>query len=561
MARGEIEADLVLKNGQIVNVFSGEVYTGDVAIYHTRIVGIGGYRAKKVIDVEGEFIAPGFIDGHVHIESAMVRLSEFARAVVPLGTTTVVIDPHEIANVLGMDGIRYMLESAKYLPLSVYIMLSSCVPTTHMETTGAHLSGEDLSPFLNLKWVLGLGEVMNFPGVIGRDQGVLDKIRMAGERRIDGHAPGLSGKDLVAYVAAGVRSDHESTTAQEAREKLRAGMYVMLREGTTARNLDALLPLVNSDNVSRLIFCTDDRHPLDLLTEGHINSMIKRAIEKGIDPITAIKMATINPTEYFGINDIGAIIPGYRADLVTFDNFENLRINRVIKGGKVVAEGGQLLPLEKSPPQVHIRSSINVHWMELKDFSILAEDERVKIINIIPNQLTSQKLIERPKVVAGQVVSDTDRDILKAAVVERHLASGNVGKGFVKGFGLKRGAIASSVAHDSHNIVVVGVTDDDMLRAVIEIIKLRGGMVTVVDGKVKASLALPIAGLMSEEPLEEVSSKLEELRKAAGELGCTLKDPFMQLSFLALTVIPELRLTDKGLVDVKQFKLVPLFGE
>jgi len=557
-ARGEEEADLLLKNVRLVNVLSGEVHLTNVAIARTRIVGLGEYRAKEEIDLDGYYLCPGFIDGHVHIESSMLTIPEFAKAVVPHGTTAVVIDPHEIANVLGLDGIRYMLESSKYNPLSVYVMLPSCVPATDMETSGSRLASYDLAPLFNDPWVLGLAEVMNYPGVIFGNSEVLAKIASARDHPIDGHAPGLSGRDLSAYVAAGIGSDHECTTLEEAREKLRLGMYIMIREGSTAHNLKDLLPLVTPENSRRMMFVTDDRHPDDLMDEGHIDHLIRMAIDQGLDPIVAIQMATINPAEYFGLKELGAITPGRRADLVLFDDFKNFRILKVWRGGKLVAEDGKIIPWERPPRPITLRSSMNINWDGV-DFRIPAEGSRIRVIQVVPGQIITRKLVVEPKIADGYVVSDVERDILKMAVIERHMASGNMGKGFVKGFGLKKGALASSVAHDSHNIVVVGVTDEDMMKAVKEIEAMKGGLVAVADGQVLARLPLPIAGLMSEAPIQQVRADLEKLKEATQAMGCTLKEPFMAMSFLALPVIPELKLTDKGLVDVTQFKFVSLF--
>ncbi len=557
-ARGEEEADLLLKNVRLVNVLSGEIYLTSVAIAGTRVVGIGEYRAREELDLDGYYLCPGFIDGHVHIESSMLTVPEFAKAVVPHGTTAVVIDPHEIANVLGLDGIRYMLESSKYNPLSVYVMLPSCVPATDMETSGSRLASYDLAPLLSDPWVLGLAEVMNYPGVIFRDTEVLAKIVSARGHPVDGHAPGLSGHDLAAYVAAGIGSDHECTTLEEAREKLRLGMYVMIREGSTAHNLKDLLPLVTPENSRRMMFVTDDRHPDDLMDEGHIDHLIRMAIDQGLDPIIAIQMATINPAEYFGLKELGAITPGRRADLVLFDNFKDFRVLKVWRGGKLVAEDGKVIPWERPSRSVPLRSSMNINW-EGVNFRIPAQSSRIRVIGVVPGQIVTRKLILEARVVDGYAVSDVERDILKLAVIERHMASGNMGKGFVQGLGLKKGAMASSVAHDSHNIVVVGVDDEDMMLAVKEIEAMKGGQVVVAEGRVLARLPLPIAGLMSEKPVHEVRKGVEEVNEAAKALGCTIDEPFMTLSFLALPVIPELKLTDKGLVDVTQFKFVPLF--
>lgn len=558
LARGHGEVDLLLKNARVVNVFSGDIHQTSIAVSGSQIVGFGDYSARHVIDLDGHFVAPGFIDGHVHIESSMVTVPQFARAVVPQGTTSVIIDPHEIANVLGLDGIRYMLESSKYNPLSVYVMLPSCVPSTHMETAGSELLWYDLNVLINNPWVLGLGEMMNYQGVLALESDVLDKLRAFAGQRIDGHAPGLSGRDLSAYVAAGIRSDHESTTIGEAREKLRQGMWVMIREGSTARDLAELLPLVTPENSRHCMFVTDDRHPADLMDEGHINYSIKKAIALGLPPVAAIQMATINTAQYFGLKDKGAIIPGFSADLVIFDNFEDFNILQVYRDGQLVAEQGKLIFTPQAKRPIPIRGSINVNWESI-DFRVPAQSRRLRVIGMVPQQLITEQLIEEPKTENGLAIADTTRDILKIAVIERHLGSGSLGKGFVKGCGLKRGAIASSVAHDSHNIIVIGTNDADMMTAVKEIALMRGGLCVVDGGQIIGRLPLPIAGLMSDRPLEQVRGSLTQIMEAAKSIGSQIDDPFMAMSFMALPVIPRLKLTDMGLVDTTKFDIVPLF--
>jgi adenine deaminase len=559
-ARGEVVADLVLKNASIVNVYSAEIYRADVAIYAGYIIGIGGdYTAHETIDLTGLFLMPGFIDGHVHIESSMVEVPQFVRAVVPLGTTSVIADPHEIANVLGYEGIRYMMDASKYNPLNVFFMMPSCVPSTNMETAGSNLRAFDIFPFLREKWVLGLAEMMNYPGVINGDHDVLDKLKIVDQKRRDGHAPGLSGKSLAAYIAAGIASDHECTTPEEAMEKLRLGMYIMIREGSGTKNLVDLLAMVSKENLQRIMFVTDDRHPHDILEEGHINFMIKTAIAKGIDPVAAIRMATLNTAEYFRLEKLGGLAPGNFADIVAVDDLNKFNIKYVFKNGKLVACDGK--PIYELPvrPQASIRSSVNIKWLEGTEFNIPAQGNRCHVIQLIRDQIVTEHIVADVNVRNGLVPSDPEQDILRCFVVERHQASGRIGKGLIRGFGLKSGAIASSISHDSHNLIAVGVDDADILRAIIQLNKMGGGIAVANNGEIIDALELPIAGLMSSQPLEHVNDGLKSLIRSARSLGSALTDPFMQLSFVALPVIPKLKLTDKGLVDVEKFQIIDLF--
>ena len=561
-ARGDGAVDLVLRNARIVNVFSAEVYESDVAISRSRIVGLGpGYEGKKQIDLAGAYLAPGFIDAHVHIESSMIGVREFARAVLPRGTTSVIVDPHEIANVHGLDGIRYMFDQAKYGRLSMFVMVPSCVPATSMATAGAHLDAKDIIPLLNDPYVLGLAEMMNYPGVVHGDPEVVEKLEMFHDRVLDGHAPALSGHHLSAYVAAGVGSDHECTTVEEAQEKLRLGMYIFIREATNAHNLRDLLPLVTPQNCRRFCFCSDDRHPSDLLERGHIDSMIRTAIAEGLDPLTAIRMATLNSAEWFRLQDRGAIAPGRRADLVVFNSFDDLEIQLVLRGGQVVASDGEMsIPLDKPLRPSYLRSSMNVDWRAV-DFAIPAAGRKVRVIGIVPGQLITEHRIEAARLVHGRAEADVERDLLKIAVIERHMASGRMSRGFVQGMGLRRGAIASTVAHDHHNLIIVGTDDASMMTAARAVADMRGGLAVANGDRVLARLPLPVAGLMSDKPLEIVCKQMEELRDAVQALGSPLEQPFVVLSFLALEVIPSLKLTDQGLVDVERFEFVPLFVE
>ena len=560
VARGIEKADLIIKNANLVNVFNDEIQQTDISIYDGKIAGIGqGYEGKREIDVKGAYITPAFIDGHVHIESSMCVPKEFAKAVVPEGTVTVIADCHEIANVFGLHGISFMREACRDLPLKVYFMLPTCVPATDSETSGFELASYDLSLLIEDESVLGMAEVMNFTGVLNCDNSVISKIKLGHlkHKKVDGHAPGLSGKDLCGYVAAGIMSDHECTVAKEASEKLGLGMYIMIREGSAAKDLKPLIPILKGKNTRRCIFVTDDRHPTDL--KGHINDMIRQCVEAGIDPITAIKAASLNTAEYFGLSDLGAIAPGYRADMLIFDNLKDFKPKIVIKGGEIVAENGKLITDTDKNEIPKLRGSVNVKWIEDDDFKIPAKSNRAKVIEVVPGTLLTKEIISKIKIEDNYAISDTDNDILKIMVFERHRATGNIGKGFIKGFGLKSGAIASTVAHDSHNMIVIGTNDADMKAAAIELVKSQGGKVAVNEGKVIARLPLPIAGLMSDKSFETVLEECQELKNGVKQLGCKLEDPFMTMAFLSLSVIPSLKITDKGVVDVNASKFVDIF--
>jgi adenine deaminase len=567
VARGETPADLLLKNARVVNTFIGEIEQANVAIYGDRIAGVGDYdKAREIIDLQGRFLAPGLINGHTHIESSMLHPARYAQAVVPRGTLAVVTDLHEIANVCGSKGIRFITDWARKLPLDMLFMAPSCVPATHLETSGARISSREIKRILAHPNVIGLGEMMNFPGVVSGNEEVLKKINAAKGRVIDGHAPGLAGKELNAYLSAGILSDHESTTLEEGKEKLRRGMYLMIREGSSEKNLDALLPLITDNTYKRCFFVVDDRSCSDLLQEGDIDAVIRKAISRGLEPVRAIQMATINPAEYFRLHDRGAVGPGYIANLITITDLAKLEIDMVFYQGKLAAKQGKpFFPLY--PITLELRDTVRIKPHTVESLKIpLPQRERLgegepseesyPVIEIIPGQIVTKKALEKIKVVDGVVMPDMERDILKLVVVERHRASGNIGLGLVKGFGLKKGALASSVAHDSHNIITVGANDLDILKAVEEINRLQGGLVVCADLEILASLPLPIAGLLSPEPLDVVVSQHETVEKAAASLGNLPPAPFSILSFLALPVIPELRLTDLGLVDVNEFKLL-----
>ena len=541
-----------------MNVFTSEVETTDVAIVRGTIVGLGdGYTAETTVDLDGAYLVPGWIDAHVHIESSMVTPAEFARAVVPRGTTTVVVDPHEIANVHGLEGVDYMLAASAGIPLDVQVQIPSCVPATPMGTAGAELSADDLATFIGRERVLGLAEVMNFPGVIHGDPGVHAKITAFEGHPIDGHAPGVRARALNAYVAGGPRSDHECTAPDEATEKLRRGLWVFFREATNARNLDALLPALTAGTAHRICLCTDDRQPADLLDEGGIDAMLRRIVAAGVDALTAIRLATLNPATCFGLTDRGAIAPGRRADLCVLDDLSEFRPRAVYTSGELAAEDGRLvaaLPARTAPPAPRVRVELDEARLRIE-----VGGARHRVIRAIPDQLITSHEIWSPTAREGAAVADPDRDLAKLAVAERHGRTGGVGLGFVTGLGLRRGALAGTVAHDHHNLIMAGVDDRSMVTAARAVAAAGGGLAVALHDEVVAELPLPVGGLMSEARIDDVRAEFDALLEAARALGCAVHDPFMALSFLALEVIPSLKLTDQGLVDVDAFAPVPLW--
>ncbi len=556
-ARGEEPADLLLANARIVNVCNGEIESGSVAITGGFIAGTGDYRqAKEILDLAGAFVLPGFIDGHTHIESSMLDIAQYARAVVPHGTTTAITDLHEIANVGGMAGIDYIMAGARRLPLSLFLMAPSCVPATPFETAGARLDAGALRPLLRREDCLGLGEMMNFPGVLNADQEVLAKMRAAASKTIDGHAPGLSGNDLNAYIAAGAASDHESIALAEAQEKLARGMYLMIREGSAEKNLAALLPLVTDKTYHRCLLVVDDRSCTDLLRDGDMDAVVRRAIALGLEPVRAVTLATLNPARYYGLKRRGAVAPGCQADLVVTRDLEQLPVDMVFYRGKLVARQGKVLFKTKAESAGRLTGTVNIQPFTLEALKLKAKHAVQAVIEVVPGQIVTRKLMLEVAGNGGEITPDTGSDLLKAVVVERHRATGNIGVGLVRGFGLKDGALASSVAHDSHNIVAVGASDRDILAAVKEIERLGGGLVVAAGGEILGSLPLPVAGLLSPEPLDVVAARFSQLEALAGKLGTTLPAPFSALSFLALPVIPEIRLTERGLFDVKEFRFI-----
>jgi adenine deaminase len=560
VARGDEPADLVLAGGRVLSVFSGELLEADVAVAGEHVAGIGRYEGRETVDCSGLIVLPGFIDGHMHIESTKLTVDEFARVVLPWGTTTVVLDPHEIANVFGLRGVRALLAAADGVPLDCYVMVSSCVPASPFESSGEIITAEDIAGFLAEEpRALGVAEMMNFPAVVAGEDEALAKVEAAGRlgRHVDGHAPGLSGPALNAYVAAGVRSDHECTTAEEALEKRRLGMWIMIREGSAARNLEALLPVVLEHGSANSMLCTDDREPDQLLDEGHVGDVVRKAVAFGCPAADAVAMATLNPARYHRLHEHGAVAPGYLADLVAVEDLERFRPVRVWKRGRLAAERGQALGIAPAEAPAWMRDSVRVPRLSGESFRIPA-DGRVRVIGVEPGEIVTRALVAEPEVRAGEALADPARDLAKVAVVERHRGTGRIGLGFVRGFGLRRGALASTHAHDAHNLVVVGVDDADMAAAANRLAVVGGGQAAVEGGEVVGELPCPIGGLLSDRPAEQVAAAARRLEVSARGLGVTMDSPFMAMSFLALSVIPELKITDRGLVDTVRFELVPL---
>ncbi len=562
-ARGLEPADCVLKNCQVVDVFCGGILDTDVAICGDTIVGLGSYDGVRKIDCKGAYVSPGFMEGHIHIESSMLCPRQFVKTVLPHGTTTVVCDPHEIANVAGLEGIRYILEESADLPCSIYVMAPSCVPATHLETSGATLSAVDLEHILEIPQVIGVAEMMNFPGVLFQDPGVMEKLKLADRMRVplDGHAPGLSGKDLQAYIGSGIMSDHECSTVAEAQEKLSSGMYLFIREGSAAKNLEGLLPVVTEKNSHRCLLVTDDCHPDELLRDGHLDRILRKAISLGLNPITAIQMVTLNVANYFRLRGRGAVAPGYRADLVLFDDLKDIRVKDVFYGGMLNGEASFFVDGVKQKQRAQypaVFDSVHVALDRLS-FQIRAEGKVARVIRIQKDELITDSVELPMESVDGLVESDLSRDIVKLAVIERHQATGNMGLGFVQGIGLSKGAIASTVGHDSHNITVIGTNDHDMEVVVNSIVQQGGGLAIVCDGEIMAKLPLDVAGLMASADAEVLADNFAALLRVAKVQGVQVEDPFMLMSFLALPVIPHLKMTDLGLVDVDNFCMTSLW--
>ena len=552
VARGDEPAELVVCGGRVFSVFTREWLETDVAIVDGHVAGLGDYQGNEELDASGRHVVPGFIDAHMHLESSKLLVDELARLVLPLGTTTVVVDPHEIANVLGTDGVHWLLDVCGGLPLDVYFMASSCVPASSFESPRRPLSPGDLEGLLRRRRVIGLAEMMNFPGVVSGNEHELAKLRLPGAEHVDGHAPGVVGKTLNAYAAAGIYSDHEASTIEEGRERLRAGMWLLIREASAARNLHALLPLAREYGTGRIAFCTDDREPEHIAEDGHVNSMVRDSVATGTPPEDALVMATLNPATWHGLRHLGAIAPGYQADLLLLPELESFVPETVLKRGRPVGE------IERVEVPEWVKHTVRVRHVAARDFAIPWEGGKARVIGVIPDQIVTESLVEEPTVEDGHAVADPDRDLAKIAVIERHLGTGRRGVGLVRGFGLRSGALASTFSHDAHNIIVVGVDEQDMARAIARLTEIGGGVVVVEDRGVRAELALPVAGLISEAPLAEVVAASRGCIEAAARLGCKLPSPFQTMAFLALSVIPSLKITDQGLVDVDRFELVPL---
>jgi adenine deaminase len=555
VARGSEPADLVVRGGRVLSVFTREWVEADVAIADGWVAGLGDYEGREVLDAAGRYVVPGFIDAHMHLESTKLLPDEFARLVLPLGTTAVVLDPHELANVLGTDGVHWLLDACDGLPLDFYFMASSSIPASDFESPRRPLSAGDLDSLLRRRRVLGLAEMMNFPGVIAGDEAELEKLALATDVHVDGHAPGVLGKSLNAYAAAGIRSDHEALTPEEGRERLRAGMWLLIREASMARNLHALLPLVQEFGTNRIAFCTDDRDPEDIAANGHINGMVREAVAAGVAPEDAVVLASHNPATWHRLWHLGAIAPGYQADLLVLPDLERFEPEVVLKAGRPAAE----IPRPHVPEWV--KHSVRIRPVSAADFRIPWEGGSARVIGLVPDQVVTEHLVEEPATRNAEAVADAARDLAKIAVIERHLGTGRIGRGFVRGSGLQRGALASTVAHDAHNIVVVGLDDGDMAVAVQRLAELGGGIAVVDGGEVRAELPLPVAGLLADAPLAEVIERSLACNDAARELGWSGATPFLTLAFLALSVIPSLKITDRGLVDVDRFELVPLRAE
>jgi adenine deaminase len=552
VARGDEPAELVVRGGQVFSVFTREWLEADVAIVDGHVAGLGDYEGEEELDASGRHVVPGFVDAHMHLETTKLLVDEFARLVLPLGTTTVVVDPHEIANVLGTDGVHWLLDVCGGLPLDVFFMASSCVPASSFESPRRPFSPGDLEGLLRRRRVIGLAEMMNFPGVVSGDEHELAKLGLPGARHVDGHAPGVVGKTLNAYAAAGIYSDHEAFTIEEGRERLRAGMWLLIREASAARNLHALIPLAKEFGPSRIAFCTDDREPEHIADDGHINTMVRDAVAAGIPPEDALTMATLNPATWHGLDHLGAIAPGYQADLLLLPDLESFVPETVLKHGQLVEE------IERVDVPEWVKHTVRIRHVAARDFAIPWDGGEARVIGVIPDQIVTEGLVEEPAVVDGHAVADPERDLAKIAVVERHLGTGRHAVGLVRGFGLRSGALASTFSHDAHNIVVVGVDDQDMARAIARLTEIGGGVVVVEDRGVRAELPLPIAGIISDAPLARVVETSRGCIEAAAKLGCTLPSPFQTMAFLALSVIPSLKITDHGLVDVDRFELVPL---